>query len=74
MTVFQNTGCPNTLNEVSGVFVEIGLVPSTKLLRNIVKLSEIGKIITNPKTQETSNIRIWAAGDCKEMDCIIKTT
>ena len=52
--------------KTSGVFVEIGLVPSTKLLKNIVKLSEIGKIITNPKTQETSNKRIWAAGDCTD--------
>ena len=55
----------HTLN-TSGVFVEIGLIPSTKLLKNRVKLSETGKIITDPKTQRTSNNRIWAAGDCTD--------
>lgn len=48
---------------VSGVFVEIGVVPSTNFVKNIVKLDEFNRIITDPKNQQTSTSGIWAAGD-----------
>ena len=49
--------------DVSGVFVEIGALPNSDLLKNLVDLDEYGEIIVDPKTQKTSNPAIWAAGD-----------
>jgi alkyl hydroperoxide reductase subunit F len=51
---------------VSGIFVEIGLVPNTEWLGKIVKKTDIGQIITDPYSQKTSHARIWAAGDCTD--------
>jgi NADH-dependent peroxiredoxin subunit F len=47
----------------NGVFVEIGNMPSTDFAKDIVKLDEFNRIITNPKNQQTSTTGIWAAGD-----------
>lgn len=51
---------------VTGIFVEIGLIPSTDFVKNIVELDAIGKIIVDPKTQQTKTKGIWAAGDCTD--------
>lgn len=51
---------------VAGVFVEIGLVPNTRWLGDIVKLNEYKQVVVDPYTQRTSNSRIWAAGDCTD--------
>ncbi len=48
---------------VDGVFVEIGAIPNSDLAKGLVKLNEHAEIIADPKTQETSNPRIWAVGD-----------
>lgn len=48
---------------VNGVFVEIGSVPATGFAKDIVKLDEYDRIVTNPKNQQTSTPGIWAAGD-----------
>jgi alkyl hydroperoxide reductase subunit F len=49
---------------VSGVFVEIGLVPNTDFVKDIVNLDEYKRIEIDPWTQKTSTEGIWAAGDC----------
>lgn len=51
---------------VEGVFVEIGVVPNTDFAKDIVKLDEIGRIITDTKNQHTSTEGLWAAGDCTD--------
>ncbi len=51
---------------VSGVFVEIGLLPSTDFVKDLVELNQHGKVIVDPKTQMTSVSGIWAAGDCTD--------
>ncbi len=51
---------------VTGIFVEIGLLPSTGFVRDIVELDAIGKIIVDPKTQQTKTLGIWSAGDCTD--------
>ncbi len=56
------TGEKKTL-QVHGVFVEIGSVPNSDLVRDLVTLNERGQVVTDPKTQKTSHPRIWAAGD-----------
>jgi alkyl hydroperoxide reductase subunit F len=47
-----------------GVFVEIGQIPNTDYVKNLVKTSEFGTIEIDPWTQATSLPGIWAAGDC----------
>lgn len=48
---------------VSGIFVEIGLVPNTDWVGSAVSFTEVRQVVTDPKTQRTSDPRIWAAGD-----------
>jgi len=51
---------------VSGIFVEIGLVPNTEWLGDIVKKNQFNQVVADPYTQKTSHERIWAAGDCTD--------
>ena len=51
---------------VTGIFVEIGLIPSTDFVKDIVELDPIGKIIVDPRTQKSKTAGIWAAGDCTD--------
>ena len=48
---------------VSGIFVEIGLIPTTGFAEHLLKLNQTGQIPVNPKTQRTEVEGIWAAGD-----------
>lgn len=52
----------NTL-DVQGVFVEIGLVPSTNWIGDTIELNERKQIVVDPRDQQTSHPRIWSAGD-----------
>lgn len=47
-----------------GVFVEIGLVPSTGFVGTLAKLDAYQRIEIDPWTQQTSVPGLWAAGDC----------
>lgn len=49
-----------------GVFVEIGIIPSTDLVKGLVELDQTGHIVVNAKNQHTSVEGIWAAGDCTD--------
>jgi len=49
--------------DVTGVFVEIGLIPNTKFLEGFVELDEIKRVTIDPWTQRTSVDGVWAAGD-----------
>lgn len=51
---------------VSAIFVEIGLIPSTDFVKDVVQRTPSGQIIVNPKTQATETPGIWAAGDCTD--------
>ncbi len=48
---------------VTGIFVEIGLIPTTSFVEDLVKLNEFKQIVVDPKTQRTSVEGVWAAGD-----------
>ncbi len=50
--------------EVSGVFMAVGFKPNTEYLKDVVKLDDIGTVITNEK-METSIPGIFAAGDIR---------
>lgn len=49
---------------VAGVFVEIGLIPNTDFLGDLVTLDAYKRIEIDPWTQKTSLPGVWAAGDC----------
>ena len=62
----RNTGETKEI-PVSGVFVEIGASPSVEYIKNgLVELNETQQIITDPRDQRTSEVGIWAAGDCTD--------
>ncbi len=48
----------------TGIFVEIGFLPNTEMVRGLVKLDERGAVIVDHSTQQTSVPGIWSAGDC----------
>ncbi len=48
---------------VSGVFVEIGLLPNSDFVKDLVKIDAYGHVIVNAATQETSCPGMWAIGD-----------
>jgi NADH-dependent peroxiredoxin subunit F len=48
----------------NGIFVEIGQIPNIEFVKDILSLDEVGKIIVDHSSQATTNIGIWAAGDC----------
>jgi alkyl hydroperoxide reductase subunit F len=49
---------------VSGVFVEIGMLPNTDFAADLVELDKYKRIVIDPWTQKTSAPNVWAAGDC----------
>ena len=50
-----------------GIFVEIGLIPSTSYLGDLVELDPYKRIKIDPRTQQTSTPGVWAAGDCTDI-------
>lgn len=50
-----------------GVFVEIGLMPATEYVKDVVERNKFGQIVIDPRTQSTSQKGIWAAGDCTDV-------
>ncbi|MBP6859944.1 MAG: FAD-dependent oxidoreductase [Candidatus Pacebacteria bacterium] len=51
---------------VAGIFVEIGVMPNTSYAKEVVKLDEIGRVVTDFKNQRTNVEGVWAAGDCTD--------
>ena len=52
---------------VEGVFVEIGAVPNSEFIKDLVTLNERGEIVVDHRTQRSSNPGIWAAGDVSDV-------
>lgn len=59
----QKTGEEHTL-PATGIFVEIGQIPNTDFMKEVVPIDQFNKIIVDPMTQMTEVPGIWAAGDC----------
>lgn len=49
--------------KVGGIFVEIGLIPTTWFAEGLVELNSLKQIAVDPKTQRASMTGVWAAGD-----------
>jgi alkyl hydroperoxide reductase subunit F len=52
--------------KTDGIFVEIGAVPTTEFVADLVELTEYKAIKIDPKNQKTSQEGMWAAGDCTD--------
>lgn len=63
----DESGALQTL-PVTGIFVEVGLVPTTSFVEGLVNLNQYKQIVTDAKTQRTSTAGVWAAGD--STDCL----
>lgn len=50
--------------DVQGVFVEIGNLPTTEMVADLVQLDDYKRIVVDPWTQRASVEGVWAAGDC----------
>ncbi|MFA6404972.1 MAG: FAD-dependent oxidoreductase [Candidatus Paceibacterota bacterium] len=51
---------------VAGIFIEIGSLPTTEFVKDIVKLDQYNRIIVDPKNQRSSLSGVWAGGDCTD--------
>lgn len=49
--------------DLDAVFVEIGAVPNSELVRGLVDINPAGEVLIDHKTGATSKPGIWAAGD-----------
>jgi alkyl hydroperoxide reductase subunit F len=52
---------------LDGVFIEIGLVPNSDFVKDLLALNEIGHVVVDHKTQQSSCPGIWAAGDVSDV-------
>lgn len=48
---------------LQGVFVEIGSIPNSDMVKDLVEMNKYGEIIIDSKNGRTSQKGIWAAGD-----------
>lgn len=60
-------GTPSTI-QVDGLFIAIGLIPNTALVRGKVKIDKHGYIMVSGRTQKTSIPGVFAAGDVADSD------
>lgn len=67
ITYTDGTSGENITLPVAAVFVEIGQIPATDFVKDIVDRDPSGHIVINPRTQETSTPGIWSAGDCTDV-------
>ncbi len=65
--VYKQDGAEEKELSVAGVFVEIGQIPNTDFVKDIVPLDQIGRVKIDAKTQKTEVPGIWAAGDCTDV-------
>lgn len=53
--------------KLDGVFVEIGSVPNSGIAQGLVEMNSQGEIIVDHKTQRSTALGIWAAGDVSDV-------
>ncbi len=52
--------------DLQGIFVEIGSIPNSDMVKDLVEMNKYGEIIIDSKTGRTSQKGIWAAGDVSD--------
>lgn len=53
--------------KLDGVFVEIGSVPNSEFLGDLVKKNNYNEVVVDHGNQKTSQVGIWAAGDLTDL-------
>ncbi|OGY97712.1 MAG: hypothetical protein A2681_01570 [Candidatus Liptonbacteria bacterium RIFCSPHIGHO2_01_FULL_56_18b] len=53
--------------KLDGVFVEIGIVPNSEIVKGLVELNQAGEVVVDHKTMRTSAPGIWAVGDVSDV-------
>lgn len=53
--------------KLDGVFVEIGSVPNSEFLGDLVKKNNYNEVVVDHGDQKTSQVGIWAAGDITDL-------
>ena len=61
---YQNASGEEVELAVTGIFIEIGMIPNTEYLSGVINLDEYNRVKIDPWTQKTETPGIWAAGDC----------
>jgi len=59
---------------IDNVFIIVGTIPNSQFLKGFCKLNQWGEIVIDPKTNATSHVGVFAAGDVtdiSEKDAII---
>ncbi len=51
----------------TGIFVEIGQIPNSSFAKGFLDLNPVGSIVIDPRTQKTSVLGVWAAGDVTDV-------
>ena len=64
--IYTDKSGKDTELKVTGIFVEIGSLPNTYFVKDLVKLDQYNQIVVDPRDQRASVDGIWAAGDCTD--------
>lgn len=65
--IYENTETGEEVElKAEGIFVEIGHLPATDFVAELVDRNATGEILVDPRTQASSTEGIWAAGDCTD--------
>jgi alkyl hydroperoxide reductase subunit F len=65
--VVKNTTTGETQEiPAAGIFVEIGMMPSTDFAEGAVTLDGYKRVVVDAKNQRASTLGVWAAGDCTD--------
>ncbi|PJA36891.1 MAG: hypothetical protein CO183_01325 [Candidatus Zambryskibacteria bacterium CG_4_9_14_3_um_filter_42_9] len=60
--VYEEKGVEKEI-PMTGIFVEIGLIPTTEFVKKLIPLNKYGQIPVDPRNQKTEVDGVWAAGD-----------
>ena len=66
LTYKNNDSGEETTLKTEGIFVEIGFMPNTSFMKDLVDTNDYGAIKIDHKTQKASEKGVWAAGDCTD--------
>lgn len=67
ITYMQSDTQEDVTLPVAAVFVEIGQIPATDFVKDIVRRDATNHIVIDPHTGGTSMKGVWAAGDCTDV-------
>ena len=66
--VINNQTQEKQVIDVTGVFIAIGHKPNTEIFQSVLKMDEVGYLITEGKTTKTNLPGVFAAGDVQDKE------